>query len=193
MDDKIIDFISQYISLTAKEIDIIKNQNFIKTYVKGSRVLSEGQIVDTCYFVIEGSIRKYYLVDGEERSTEFYFENQTITPAGYLTKATSEYYLECMEESVLALGSEERNAQLLEKVPKLQSMVLNMNNSLLIDSHNSLDDFKRLSPEKRYLKLLEERPELLQRVPLKYLASYLGITSVSLSRIRKRVTTNKVP
>ncbi|RIV36079.1 Crp/Fnr family transcriptional regulator [Flagellimonas lutimaris] len=193
MDDKIIDFISQYITLTAKEIDIIKNQNFIKTYAKGTWVLSKEQIVDTCFFVIKGSIRKYYLVDGEERSTDFYLENQTITPAGYLTKATSEYYLECMEDSVLALGSEERNTQLLEKVPKLQSMVLNMNNSLLIDSHNSLDDFKKLSPEKRYLKLLEERPELLQRIPLKYLASYLGITSVSLSRIRKRVTTNKVP
>jgi len=88
---------------------------------------------------------------------------------------------------VISLGNEERNLELLTKVPKLKTMVLQMSGMLLAENQNNLDDFKNLSPEMRYQKLLENRPELFQRVPLQYIASYLGITPVSFSRMRRRI------
>jgi len=105
-----------------------------------------------------------------------------------LTGKPSDYFLSCLEDCVVALGNEERNKKLLEDVPKLESMVVQLSGSLLAESNNALDDFKNLSPEMRYRKLMENRPELFQRVPLQYIASYLGITAVSLSRMRKRIS-----
>jgi len=188
MENKIIEFITRYIPLTGEEIDVINKQNLIKEFKRGSLLLSEGEYAKDCYFVLKGCVRSYHIIDGEERTTDFYTENQTINPVSYLVNKPSEYYLSCLEDSVIALGNEERNKELLAKVPKLESMIVQLSGSLLAANQNSLDDFKNLSAEMRYRKLLDTRPDLFQRVPLQYIASYLGITPVSLSRMRKRIS-----
>jgi hypothetical protein len=76
---------------------------------------------------------------------------------------------------------------LIDRVPKLETLIIQMHSQLLIEHQVSLDDFKNYNPEMRYRRLLERRPELLQRVSLFHLASYLGITPESLSRIRRRI------
>lgn len=187
MDEAIITYISTYVPLTNEEIRIIKEQNLIRRYQKNELLLTEGAFASECYFVLSGCVRAYYLIDGEERNTDFYFENQTITPVSYQTHSASEYYLSCLEDSVLAVGSDARNKKLVEQIPKLASLLLQMNGELLIQKTVELDKFKNHTPEQRYVKLLEENPRLINRVPLYHLASYLGITQVSLSRIRRRV------
>ena len=57
------------------------------------------------------------MIDGEERNTDFYIENQTITPVSYQTHTSSQYYLSCLEDCVLAVGSDERNRELVKKIP----------------------------------------------------------------------------
>ncbi|AFK03865.1 putative transcriptional regulator, Crp/Fnr family [Emticicia oligotrophica DSM 17448] len=188
MDNLIINYISKYIPLTEEEIEIIKEQNLIRYFKKNELLLEEGEYAKECYFVLSGCVRAYYLMDGEERNTEFYIENQSITPVSYQTKKPSEYYLSCLEDCVLALGSDERNQKLLEKVPKLTTMIMQMSNEMLVQKVIEFDEFKTFSPEQRYLNLLEKRPDLVNRIPLYHLASYLGITQVSLSRIRKRIS-----
>ncbi|MFN3850531.1 MAG: Crp/Fnr family transcriptional regulator [Spirosomataceae bacterium] len=190
MNNPIISYISKYISLTSEEIETINNQNLIRYYKKNEVLLAEGEHARECYFVLSGCVRAYYLIDGEERNTEFYIENQSITPVSYQTKQPSEYYLACLEDCILALGNDERNRKLIEKVPKLTSLIMQMNNEILIQKTIEFDEFKTYSPEQRYLNLLEKRPDLVNRVPLYHLASYLGITQVSLSRIRKRISVN---
>lgn len=188
MDNLIINYISKYIPLTEEEIEIIKEQNLIRYFKKNELLLEEGEYAKECYFVLSGCVRAYYLMDGEERNTEFYIQNQSITPVSYQTKKPSEYYLSCLEDCVLALGSDERNQKLLEKVPKLTTMIMQMSNEMLVQKVIEFDEFKTFSPEQRYLNLLEKRPDLVNRIPLYHLASYLGITQVSLSRIRKRIS-----
>jgi len=191
MEEKIIEFITRFIPLSKEEIEIINEQNLIKSYKKGTILLSEGEYAKDCFFVLKGCIRSYHVVDGEEKTTEFYTENQTINPVSYLVKKPSASYLSCLEDCVIALGNDDRNKQLLQKVPKLESMVINLSGTLLAENQDSLDDFKNLSPEKRYKKLIDTRPELFQRVPMYHIASYLGITAVSLSRMRKRISSGK--
>ncbi len=188
MDEAIINYIAKYIPLSDAEIEIIRNQNLIRHYPKNEMLLREGEFAKECYFVLSGCVRAYYLIDGEERNTDFYTENQTITPVSYQTQSASEYYLSCLEDCVLAVGSDDRNKKLIEQIPKLASLLLQMSGELLIQKAVEFDSFKNHSPEQRYLKLLENNPELVNRVPLYHLASYLGITQVSLSRIRKRVS-----
>lgn len=187
MNDKIIDYISQYISLTEEEAEIIRNQNIFKEYKKNEILLSAGEIAKACFFVVKGCVRAYHIIDGEERNTDFFFENQSIRPLSYHTNTPSEYYLSCLEDTVLTIGSDERNNKLVEQIPKLSSLILQLNNDLLIQKTVEFDNFKNHSPEERYLLLMQNKPELLNRIPLYHLATYLGITQISLSRIRSRI------
>ncbi len=191
MDDLIIDYISRFISLSDKELKIIREQNLFRQYKKNDILLQEGAYAKECFFVIKGCIRAYYLKDGEERNTEFFIENQTIRPISYQTNQPSSYYLSCLEDSILAIGSEERNKKLVEQIPGLASLIQQLNEALLIQKTVDFDSFKNHSPEERYLLLLQQKPELLNRIPLFHLASYLGITQISLSRIRSRISQKK--
>ena len=187
MEEDIIKFITRYIPLTEEEIQIVKEQKLIKAFPKGTILLAEGMLAKECYFIIKGCIRSYYIINGEERSTEFYTENQSITPISYVNKVPSEYFLSCLEDCIVALGSTERNKILVERIPHLATLISQMNSDLLVQSQIKLDHYKNLSPESRYLDLLHTRPDLLQRVPLHHIATFLGITPVSLSRLRRRI------
>lgn len=192
MDNQIIDYISQFITLSEEEVQVITRQNLFKQYSKNEILLSEGAIAKDCYFIIRGCVRSYYIKDGEERNTDFFFENQTIRPVSYQTKAPSAYYLSCMEDCVIAIGNEARNQELIRQVPNLSAMVMQMNDELLVQKTVEFDSFKNHNPEERYLMLLKNKPELLNRIPLYHLASYLGITQISLSRIRNRILSKNI-
>jgi DNA-binding MarR family transcriptional regulator len=79
-------------------------------------------------------------------------------------------------------------AAVFEKFPRFQTLCLLLSEELLAKNQATLDEFKTSSPEERYLNLLRTRPDVVQRVPQHQLASYLGITPQSLSRIRKRIS-----
>lgn len=187
MNNSIINYISQFIELTEQEAKIISEQNLFRQCRKNEILLAEGKYATDCYFIIKGCVRAYYIKDGEERNTDFFFENQTIRPVSYQTKQPSQYYLSCLEESLIAIGNEARNQKLVEQIPKLSSLILQMNEDLLLQKTLELDHFKNNSPEERYKSLIENKPELLNRIPLFHLASFLGITQVSLSRMRRRI------
>lgn len=191
MEDKILKFITEYISLTEEEINILNAQHLFVKFKKNTILLSEGELAKVNYFVLEGCVRSYYLIDGDEKTTEFYTENEGIIPVSYYKKEPSDYYLSCVEDCVLAVGSEESHKALIEKIPKLNSLIIQHNHEFMAESKVSFDNFKNLNPKARYLKFIETRPDLYNRVPQYYIASYLGITAESLSRIRKRIVKDK--
>lgn len=188
MNDPILDYIAQFVTLTREEEAFVKQQNLIKSFKKNDVLLREGELATECYFIVSGCVRACYLKDGEERNTDFYFENQNVIPVTYKTNQPSPYYLICLEDSVIALGSEERNKKLLEHIPKLNKLVTELSQAMYQQKVQEFDQFKNESPEQRYLNLLQNKPAYMDRIPLYHLASYLGITQVSLSRIRSRIT-----
>jgi CRP-like cAMP-binding protein len=189
MVDEIINFIANYIPITDEEIGIIKELNLIGTYKKNTVLLAEGEIAKECYFVLKGCVRSYYVIDGEEKTTDFYTEKQAVMPISYVNKQPSEYYLSCLEDCILSLGT--KNELLIKRIPKLESLIMQMNIELLVQNQITFDNFKNYSPEMRYRKLLETRPDLVNRVPQYHLATYLGIAPESLSRIRRRILLGK--
>lgn len=187
MSDPIVNFLSKYIELTNEEIDILSNQNFIQSYKKRTILLSEGQIAKECYFIMQGCVSSYYLVDGEVKITEFFTESQPITPVSYTTKKPSEYYLECLEDCIISIGTPESSTELMRKLPRLAALGANIMEDQLAHQRMKYDDFIKLSPEDRYINLQKTSPDLLNRVPQYLIASYLGIKPESLSRVRKRL------
>ncbi|MFC4219754.1 Crp/Fnr family transcriptional regulator [Flagellimonas marina] len=191
-DNLLVDYFSQYISLSEEEIQLIKEENIIRDYAKGDILLKEGQLAKECFLVLKGCVKRYYLEDGEEKIMEFYTENDPIAPVSYATKKPSKYYLSCVEPSIISTGTEERTERFLRDFPHFIPAFLKIGDTLSAKKQIIADSFKNLSPEKRYLKLLEDRPDLANRVPQYMLASYLGIKPESLSRIRKRLYSRKL-
>ncbi len=187
MKNILIDFISKYMTLTDEEKSVIMDQDKFRSYKKGTVLLKEGEQSSKGYFVLKGCLRTYYIIDGEEKTTEFYTEMEGITPHCVLQKKPSEYYLCCVEDSILTVSTPDTEAAMFEKFPRFETLCRVLSEQLLAKSQHSLDAFKTSSPEQRYQHLLKTRPDLLQRVPQHQLASYLGIRPQSLSRLRARI------
>ncbi|NRB46539.1 MAG: Crp/Fnr family transcriptional regulator [Saprospiraceae bacterium] len=189
--DFLVDYFSQYITLSDEEVQLIKNEDIIREYKKGDYLLKEGQIAQVCFLVLKGCVKRYYLEDGEEKIMEFYTENDPIAPVSYTTQQPSQYYLSCVEPCIISTGTEERTQRFLEAFPRFVPIFIKIGEHLSVEKQISADNFKNLSPEDRYQKLLDTRPDLVNRVPQYMIASYLGIQPQSLSRIRKRIWDSK--
>lgn len=191
MQDILFDFISKYISLTDDEKNAILSLNLFHSLKKGTTLLKEGQNSKESYFVLKGCIRTYYLIDGEEKTTAFYTEMEVLTPPCVINKAPSEYFISCVEDSILSISNGDMEVEINSKFPKFEIMCRILSEELLAKQRIDFDEFKTSSPEQRYLNLLQSRPDLIQRVPQHQLASYLGIKPQSLSRLRARILEKK--
>lgn len=187
MQDILFDFIAKYISLTKEEKDAILSLDLFHSMKKGTILLKEGQKSRDDYFVLKGCLRKYYLINGEEKTTAFYTEMEGLTPHCASNNTPSEYFINCVEDTILTIGNQEMGVEINSKFPKFEIMCRILSEELLAKQQIDFDEFKTSSPEQRYLNLIQKRPDLVQRVPQHQLASYLGIKPQSLSRLRARI------
>jgi CRP-like cAMP-binding protein len=190
MQNLLFDFISKYIPLSEEEKNAIVSLDIFRSVKKGTTLLKEGQNSKDGYFVLKGCIRTYYIINGEEKTTAFYTEMEGLTPHCVINKKPSEYYISCVEDSIISVANPDMEVEIFEKFPKFETLCRILSEELLAKQQTNFDEFKTSSPEQRYLNLLQKRPELIQRVPQHQLASYLGITPQSLSRLRARILEN---
>jgi CRP-like cAMP-binding protein len=189
MENKIVEYFSRLMTLSKIEEKAILEDLEIKKFKKGFILLREGQIPKENYFVLKGCIRKYLIVNGEEKTLDLFTEEQWILSTDSTEMPpTSNHYLSCIEDCFLVIGNEEKGDKLLKRFPKFQDLSRVVLQKQLLKQQQLAASFIADSPEERYKKLQELRPELLLRVPQYQLASYLGIKPESLSRIRKRIS-----
>lgn len=154
---------------------------------KGEIFLRQGQVCKKIVFVTKGYLRTFFTKDGIDINTDFTFENNFTTNLKSLRSSTpSETTIQAGETTSIYEFDKDMLLNLYKVSPEIESFGRNLLEQLLIayDEHTSL--FKIYSPIERYQYLLQNKPELLQRISLSQLASYLGIARETLSRIRKR-------
>lgn len=150
--------------------------------------MKEGEVASKAYYVIKGIVREYELVDGEEKTTAFYTEGQSaINFSSMANSAPSKVEFVCAEETTVAILASEKEQELYKKHPRFETYCRTGMESMMGAKQSQLTEMITLKPEKRYQKLQQERPALLDRVPQFQIASYLGITPEALSRIRSRL------
>lgn len=189
MEKILFDYIARYMVLTEDEQQIIRDLSMFKTFKKDTILLKEGQRSEESFFVLQGCIRCYYIIEGEEKTTAFYTETESFAPLCSINKKPSEHYVACVEDSILLVSTPDMEQLTFEKFPRFETLCRIISEERVAEKQASFDNFKTSSPEERYLHLLDTRPDLLQRVPQYQLASFLGITPQSLSRLRKRIVT----
>ena len=188
MEQKLIAYFSEIMPLTADEIEAIVKSMTIRSYQKGDILLAEGQVSMECYFVLEGCVRQYYLIEGEEKTTQFFTENDWVVSFNSFTQKTpSNHYLVCNEDTTLVVGNEDKENALYQRFPKFESISRNIMGNVYGQQQELTASYVTDTPEQRYIKLLGLRPNLLQRIPQYQLASYIGVKPESLSRIRRRI------
>ncbi len=181
-------FIKEFGMLTDDEIEVIVDNANIKSFKKGTVLLREGQVAKECYFVLKGLVREYYIVEGEEKSTNFFTEMEPVNSfTSHTAGKASKHFLVCAEDCVLTVGTDSLEQEMCRRIPRLEAIIRQEVEKNTGKMQDDIANFITSSPEERYRKLQEDKPELLNRVPQHQIASYLGVTPESLSRIRKRL------
>lgn len=174
------------------ERESIAELSEIRHYKKGDVLIRENQIVTECFHVITGCIRQYYLVDGEEKTTFFYMEDDSILSFSTGSeKNISTYYLDCVEATTVSVMTSEHEKELYRRHPKIESLSRVSLEQQIKEFQKVLSVYMTSSPEERYIQVLKHKPALLNKVPQYQLASYIGVKPESLSRIRKRMAKSK--
>ena len=190
--NEIVELIRQAIEISDEEAKIVEDCIPIRTFKKGTILLKEGQVSKESYQNLSGLVRKYYIMDGSEVTTDFYEEGSSIASFTSLHQNTpAKHYFECIEDCRLAVLNKKKELELINKVPQYETLCRTSVEEDLGKQQDALASYLISSPEQRYLHLLENKSNLLKRVPLYHLASYIGVKPESLSRIRKRVLKNK--
>ena len=188
MQNLLFDFLSKYVPLNEEEKNLIISLDIFRSVNKGTILLKPGQQSKESYFVLRGCIRSYYILGGEEKTTAFYTEMEALTPHCVINKTPSEYYISCVEDSIITISNSDMEEAFNQKFPKFETLCRKLSEDRLAKQQIDFDEFKMSSPEQRYISLMQKRPDLLQRIPQHQLASYLGIKPQSLSRLRARIS-----
>lgn len=184
----LLEFFAHQIDLEQDEIEAIQSNIHVQSFKKGTFLLRRGEISTDFYFLIKGCVRLFYEVDGEDKTAFFYTENDFVSSYESFTKQLpAKHGLQCIEDSELAIISQESAQKLLAFSPKFDAIARMIMEEELIVCQAIISDFITLSPEQRYQRLIEKNAQLILRVPQQYLATYLGIQPESLSRIKKRL------
>lgn len=182
-------YLTQFTSLSEEEQQAIVEDILIEEYKKGTVLLRQGDVPAKCYFVLKGCVRQYSIDEkGKEATSNFYTEEQAVLMFNHQnSNKSSEFTLACLEDSVLVVGDLNTEKEMYDKYTPLVSMTRKMLEEKFGEVQEEFAAFIASTPEERLKALLRNRPHLMDRVPQYQLASYLGLTPESLSRIKKRV------
>lgn len=181
-------FASNLVQFTNQEKQLIQNAFTFRQVPKKFRLTEEGKIAREVYFINKGLLRLYYTKEGED-ITAFIFKENLFASCydSFLRKVPSIQTLETLEDADLLVISYDEMQKLYALVPAMNVLTRKIAEQRFINAQMILSSYILDSPEERYRKFEAAHGDLLLRVPHYMIASFLGITPVSLSRIRKRL------
>lgn len=187
--NNLIKYFQEITDLTEIETRDLEDSMEIVSFKKGEYLLRDGKPMKNTYFVLKGCIRHYKLEDGEERTLDFFMEDNWIIASGESGDESSSFEnLICEEDCELVLGNQEKSDAFMKIHPRFESVAVKVMEKTFFQQRSDWISFQTGAPEDRYKNLIKKRPNIFQRVPLYQIASYIGVKPESLSRIRKRLS-----
>jgi CRP-like cAMP-binding protein len=158
-----------------------------KTIEEKTILLNEGDISKNIYFVKKGCLRLWFNKDGKDITFQFFFEKQLVSVIeSFMNEIPSMFTLEAIEETTLYTLSKSNFDKLISEVPHVKDGLIHLLIQRLTYYNRLFLSRIKDNPRERYQELVKDNPHIMKRVPQHYIASYLGITSVSFSRIKNK-------
>lgn len=179
------------LDLSIKDIQILLKASKLESFKAQSYLMEEGSRNRKVYFINKGLVR-FYIVNekGDEITTLIRWENQTfLNPDVIFFDRPSRFYIQALEDTKAFTLDYDQLQAIIDQNPKLEKNRKHILLNVLKETLTQRESFVLYSPEERYLNFVQTKPDIINRVPGKYIANILGITPVSLSRIRKRLAT----
>jgi CRP-like cAMP-binding protein len=158
-------------------------------------LLQEGHLSKHYILIEKGCLRAFFNNNGADKTIQFFFEEEGLSSFdSFINNVPGQFTLEAIEASVIHLLPKKYVLELIDALsrePEYVQLLLRMSAQRQTHYINEFVSFIRDTAEQRYLHLLQERPHIVQRVPQHYIASYLGISSVHLSRIKSKLAKGK--
>lgn len=183
--EKINAFITR---LDADTFAVLESVMVQKQFRKGDYLLRQDEICRSSFLIISGIARKFYLQEGKEITTELYFADDiAVSFQSYTLQKPSHEFIQALENITVTVTDYAAFQKAKNAFPKLLTLDLMMTEYYTMWLEARLFQFHSLDATQRYLQLLQEHPHILQSVQLTYIASYLGISLETLSRIRAKI------
>lgn len=152
-------------------------------------LLSEGEVSRQAFYIEKGCLRAWFNNKGKDVTFQFFFENESVSSIESFRKnKPSLFTIESVEPTTVFRIFKKDFEKIVKEIPEVREYLMNLVLDRQINYAYHFLSFIKYNPMERYINLLNERPEIIRRIPQHYIASYLGITPVSLSRIRKRLS-----
>lgn len=189
MYDLYFESFNKKIPLTTEEEELIKTYLSVKKIRKKQYLLQAGDPCKIMAFVSKGALRSYTVDDnGVEHIVQFAVEDWFISDSySFYTGEDATYNIEAIEDSELIIISKSAHNELLQRSPKYTSFMMDKITAAYIALQKRLNSINNVNIEDRYQNFLKQYPDIAQRVPQHMIASYLGLTPETLSRIRRRL------
>lgn len=182
---RIEDFINRLEPEVKTALDGLNETRPVK---RGEHLLRPGERCRSSFWVQQGILRKYIVHHGSERTTEFFFaDDLAVAFSSYCLQIPGEEGIEALTDGIVQVTPFDDFQSLKKQYPVLTELDLLMTEYYAMMVENRSTQFHHLDAKERYLRLLDMEPHILLEVPLTHIASYLGITLASLSRIRAQL------
>ena len=179
-------FLHKFVDLSEDEFDeLIHPYLEVRQFKKKQIIAREGEVEDYLNFVVKGLVRKYYKKAKEEINTQISTEGHIIhSQESFHSRTASEYFVEAIETSTLVSISYDKLEALYASSHKMERLGRLVITFTMVVKDRWQMNMVKLTPRERFLDFVHKNPELLQRVPQKYLASYLNIQPETFSRFK---------
>ena len=185
----ILENIAKYVTLTAEEQELFLSKIEIRKYKSKTVLLDAGEIATYTYFVNSGILRSFSINDNiMEHILHFACEGWWIGDMySYIAQKPGNLFIEVIEDAEVVLISKEKQNQLYLEIPKLERFFRILSENSLVAHQERLLDNLSLTAEERFEKLCKKYPSLIQRLPQKHIASYIGVTPEFFSKMKARL------
>jgi CRP/FNR family transcriptional regulator, anaerobic regulatory protein len=188
----VINYFNSITPLPGVLVDDIIKYAVIKEYKKNEFILKAGKVSNYTSWIIKGLIRSYYMKDAEDITTKFLWDGAPITSVySYYSRKAGNENIVALEDTTLASLHYDHMQRLYKTYPVFNEIGRVITEQYLYMLEIEVYNLRKQKAEDRYQFILKHFPHLLQRVPLKYLATYLGVNLETLSRIRAKTRQNR--
>lgn len=179
--------------LHKQDLDTICDKHTLVEFRKGEFLLKEGQVSNEYFIVQQGLVRTFvYNYEGQDITTGFVEDKDVlIEVASIFPRLPTKENMQCITDVKLWRISFPEFQELFDRIPAFREWGRSWMALELYKNKNRVTEMITLPATQRYLQLMEAHPQVILQSPLKYIASYLGVTDTSLSRIRKEIMEDK--